>query len=192
MNAPTRAVWLAAAIAASACRSGPDYAPPELALPSGFAFADDAVFPPVAAAADWWTALQSRELDALVAAVDRDGLDLQVAGHRIAQARAAAGLAAAAAWPSVGAAAEFTRQRTTAATPSPVRGRAFDTVAETRSPRSHLCIRSTKVGTTHKPLVRTLMARCFGLNLYRARAVGPCSDRSEPQLTGVRNSRPPR
>lgn len=128
MNAPTRAVWFAAAIAASACRSGPDYAPPELALPSGFAFADAAAFPPVVAAADWWTALQSRELDALVAAVDRDGLDLQVAGHRIAQARAAAGLAAAAAWPSVGAAAEFTRQRTTAATPSPVRGRAFDTV----------------------------------------------------------------
>jgi NodT family efflux transporter outer membrane factor (OMF) lipoprotein len=75
-----------AALAASACTVGPNYAAPEMAVPARFAApqADDA------AAVDtthWWTAFGDAELTALVERALKDNPDIRVAASRVRQAR---------------------------------------------------------------------------------------------------------
>lgn len=123
---PTRACPLLVLFAVAACTAGPDYVRPE--LPGLTAWhADDAAFPPTAVHQAWWHDLGSAQLDQLVAAGLADSFDLRSAVARIRAARAAAGLSEANRWPQIDGAAGYTRTRTTEATPSPVRGRNYDT-----------------------------------------------------------------
>lgn len=126
LRAPLRATLCAALLAA--CAVGPDYARPE--LPEAPAWhTDTAAFPPDAPHAAWWRELGSEPLDRLVQDCLADNLDLRAAAARIAAARAAAGISDAARLPQLDASGAYTRTRTTEATPSPVRGRNYDTWA---------------------------------------------------------------
>ncbi len=116
-----------ALVVCAGCAVGPDYARPELAAPDRWNAAD-AAFP--AAPPDltgWWRKLGAPQLDELVASALTANLDLRAATARIREARAAAGIADAGRLPQLDGTAGYTRQRTTEATPSPVRGREFDT-----------------------------------------------------------------
>jgi NodT family efflux transporter outer membrane factor (OMF) lipoprotein len=91
----------------AACTVGPDYTPPDQAVPARFAG--------TAASAQtdgtltrWWTGFGDPTLDDLVARALRDNLDLQTATSRIREARQQEIVAGAAAWPSLSANAQFT------------------------------------------------------------------------------------
>lgn len=125
MTRPTVALLLS--FAATACAVGPDYERPE--LPTAAAWhADGTAFPTTAPDTNgWWRQLGSDVLDTLVATSLQQNRDLRRAVARIRQARAAAGVADASSWPQLDGTGGYTRTRTTEATPSPVRGRSFDT-----------------------------------------------------------------
>lgn len=121
---PHLLAW-AAACAAAACAVGPNYAPPELPVPASFATAGDAAAKP--RGERWWTALQAQQLDQLIEQALTDNRDRRAALARIRAARAAAGIADAALLPQLDAAGNYTRTMTTDASPSPLKGKSFDT-----------------------------------------------------------------
>ncbi len=122
-----RSFSLAAATLLGACAVGPDYERPPLPTPAAWN-SDAASFPTAAPSrAAWWQQLSSPQLDELVASCLEDNLDLRSAMARIRQARAAAGVADASSWPQIDGTGSYSRVRTTEATPSPVRGRSYDT-----------------------------------------------------------------
>lgn len=93
--------WLAAPLAAG-CAVGPDYVRPELAAPAGWSAAAAAVNPaPAPDLARWWRGFGDPALDGLVNQALAANLDLRLAGARLAEARAARGVSAAAEWPRV-------------------------------------------------------------------------------------------
>ncbi len=80
------------------CTVGPDYHPPEVAIPPRYASA------PLAAGADlanWWRSFGDPVLDRLVDQATRDNLDLQTAASRIREARQQEIVAGASAWPTL-------------------------------------------------------------------------------------------
>lgn len=125
MKQPRRLLAWAAACAAAACTVGPDFAPPELPVPKAFVAATDA--PPAPRGERWWLQLQAPQLDQLVEQALADNRDRRAALARIRAARAAAGIAEAALLPQVDAAGNYNRTVTTEASPSPLRGKSFDT-----------------------------------------------------------------
>ena len=87
---------LAAALLASACVAGPDYARPQLDAPERYASApqDQAPLEGAARATDpWWAGFQDADLSALVDAVLVDNLSLAQAAERLVAAEALAGAA---------------------------------------------------------------------------------------------------
>src|SRR5208282_64430 len=91
----------------ASCTVGPDYKPPEEAVPARFAGTTTPAQTDVALAR-WWTGFGDPTLDDLVARALRDNLDLQTAASRIREARQQEIVANAAAWPSLSANAQFT------------------------------------------------------------------------------------
>jgi len=90
----------------AACTVGPDYQPPDAAVPAHFA--GTAVPAPTdIELARWWAGFDDPMLDGLVTRALRDNLDLQTAASRIREARQQEIVAGAAAWPSVSANAQF-------------------------------------------------------------------------------------
>jgi len=123
----SRTARLAILLALPACAVGPDYERPELPTPATWQ-RDDPAFATTAPTVDaWWQQLGSPLLDELVATCLADNRDLRGALARIRQARAIAGVADASGWPQLDGTAGYSRTRTTEATPSPVRGRSYDT-----------------------------------------------------------------
>jgi NodT family efflux transporter outer membrane factor (OMF) lipoprotein len=109
---------LLATLAGAGCSLAPTYQRPEAAtppaayqepLPAGWKLAEPAE---LQAKGDWWQAFGDPTLDALQARVVLDNQNLQAAVARYDQARAAAGLARAAAVPLVNLGASATRSRT--------------------------------------------------------------------------------
>ncbi len=105
------ALALGAAILAAGCAAvGPDYQPPEAAVPavwraetaSGLTAGD-------AELAHWWRRLEDPVLDALVERVTHQGLDLREALARVREARALRGVAAADWYPTVDADLSYRR-----------------------------------------------------------------------------------
>lgn len=106
---------LAAVALLAGCVVGPDYAPPELALPGSWP--ENAALDTASGEAlgDWWRRFEDPVLDALIEHALIDNLAIQLQAARVEEARAALGLARAEQWPTVGLQAEASRQRQPAA-----------------------------------------------------------------------------
>ena len=94
------------------CKVGPNYHPPQAAVPAQWAspLAGGETNRP-AAEAEWWKTFCDSELESLIARSARSNLDLRVAAARVREARAARGIAAADLWPSVNASGSYANQR---------------------------------------------------------------------------------
>ena len=112
---PLRLASLALAALLAGCAVGPDFAPP----PDGLAHVVLAPRQPPADAAalhagevpqQWWRLFGDPVLDQLQARVAAGNLDLQAAASRVAQSRARAGVAAAAAWPRLAMSGSVSRE----------------------------------------------------------------------------------
>jgi NodT family efflux transporter outer membrane factor (OMF) lipoprotein len=104
--------WIAAAmLLLGACQAaGDDYATPEVALPQAWhGEQTNAVNASPAQLEEWWQAMKSPELDALVARAVESNLDLAIAGARVREARAELGFARSSRVPSVDVGAAYTR-----------------------------------------------------------------------------------
>src|SRR5690606_4267944 len=112
---PPRLAGLALAALLGGCAVGPDFAPP----PDGLAHVVLAPRQPPADAAalhagevpqQWWRLFGDPVLDQLQARVAAGNLDLQAAASRVAQSRARACVAAAAAWPRLAMSGSVSRE----------------------------------------------------------------------------------
>ncbi len=119
MSATARIVpALLAALAALACRVGPDYAAPEVALPAAWSEAGAESLPAEPAAlAAWWRTLDDPLLDELVLRATRDALDLREAFARVQEARAMRGASASGLWPRLDATLGYERSGESRNTP---------------------------------------------------------------------------
>ncbi|MCC7065983.1 MAG: efflux transporter outer membrane subunit [Planctomycetes bacterium] len=127
---PLHRLALGAMLGLAACKSGPDYAPPELPTPANWSGIDahfDASATNTTAQTAWWQTLGCAHLDELVQQALAANHDLLAAAARIQQARALAGIADAADSVQINATTGYMRTRTTKATPSPIAGRSYDT-----------------------------------------------------------------
>jgi len=93
-----RLLPLGAALVVSACAVGPDYSRPELDLPSAWS-ADGT--PASTAGERWWTLYGDAVLDRLMEEALAHNADLAIAAARVAEIRAAAGIAGSDLWPTV-------------------------------------------------------------------------------------------
>lgn len=89
---------LGAAFLVSACALGPDYGRPELDLPGAWSAPGT---PASTAGERWWTLYSDAVLDRLMEEALAHNADLAIAAARVAEARAAAGIASADRWPTV-------------------------------------------------------------------------------------------
>jgi NodT family efflux transporter outer membrane factor (OMF) lipoprotein len=101
------------------CAIGPDYVRPD--FPSPTAYKEAGPWKPAQpqeadANQPWWTRYADADLDALVAQANAASQDMRIAEAQYRQARAAAQLARAAFWPTVGAGLSVGRARTQSAT----------------------------------------------------------------------------
>lgn len=97
---------LVAAAFLAACAVGPDYTAPEPAAGEWAARPAAATSDP--APADWWRLLDEPALEAYVARALERNHDLRIAEARLAEARAARGVARSVFWPQIGAEGRYT------------------------------------------------------------------------------------
>jgi len=108
-------ILLALLAAILGCAVGPDYQRPAAPVPAAYkelAGWREALPRDQEIRAKWWEAFGSHELDALVEQVNVSNLSIAVAESRYRQAQAAVQLARAGYFPTLGAGAAFTRQKT--------------------------------------------------------------------------------
>jgi outer membrane protein, multidrug efflux system len=106
---------LLAALALAGCTTvGPDYRPPQIAIPAQWTAAADTISPDAAVLAEWWRQFADPVLDSLVADALAANLDLVTAQAQLREARARRGLAGAQLGPSVSVAASGSRSRSSA------------------------------------------------------------------------------
>lgn len=102
----------------SACAVGPRYPPPDIPIPSHWR---DGMPDQKTGSSDslerWWTEFHDPLLDSLASRAVEGNLDLKIAGARIREARAARGIAAAAALPQVDASGNYARTQRSEAVP---------------------------------------------------------------------------
>jgi multidrug efflux system outer membrane protein len=102
---------------AAGCTVGPNYEKPEYPVSAAWNEAQHRELDSRSAEQPrWWSAFNDPLLNSLVERAIQSNLDLRVAEARIRQARAARTVAAAAAWPTVGTSAAYTRTRNSANT----------------------------------------------------------------------------
>jgi outer membrane protein, multidrug efflux system len=102
----------------SGCAIGPKYVRPEVAVPPAWRDAPtDQMTAPTESLERWWTLFRDPVLDQLVERAVAGNLDLQSAAARVREARAARGIAAAAALPQVDAWADYARTRRSESVP---------------------------------------------------------------------------
>ena len=97
-----------AALLLSGCTVGPNYQPPQVAIPSNYL---EAPAPGEAQLDRWWQGFGDSQLTSLVEQALRQNLDIELAVARIREARAQERVAGAGAMPEVAAEASITRQR---------------------------------------------------------------------------------
>jgi multidrug efflux system outer membrane protein len=104
--------------AAVGCAVGPRYSRPEIPVPRAWQEAPSPEVPAGGPSLErWWAALHDPILDGLVARAVEGNLDLKIAAARIREARAARGIAAAAALPQVGVEGTYSRTKRSDAVP---------------------------------------------------------------------------
>jgi multidrug efflux system outer membrane protein len=107
-------VWLLPLVLWSVpgCAIGPRYVRPDVPMPTAWRDAPAGQMTAPAETLDqWWTGFRDPVLDSLIERAVTRNLDLQIAAARIREARAARGIAAAAALPQVDASADYARTR---------------------------------------------------------------------------------
>jgi multidrug efflux system outer membrane protein len=107
-------VWLLPLVLWSVpgCAIGPRYVRPDVPMPTAWRDAPAGQMTAPAETLDqWWTGFRDPVLDSLIQRAVTRNLDLQIAAARIREARAARGIAAAAALPQVDASADYARTR---------------------------------------------------------------------------------
>jgi NodT family efflux transporter outer membrane factor (OMF) lipoprotein len=102
---------LQAALLAGCTAVGPDYSPPQIAVPGQFAEADASAAAGDGQLASWWSGFDDPALTRLVELALVQNLDVEAATARIAESRALERAAGAAALPQVSAQASASRQR---------------------------------------------------------------------------------
>lgn len=113
----------------SGCAIGPRYVRPEVPIPTTWRDAPaDQMTAPLESLDKWWTSFRDPVLDGLIERAVAGNLDLQIAAARIHEARAARGIAAAAARPQVDASAAYARTRRSESVPP------FKDTADSESP----------------------------------------------------------
>jgi NodT family efflux transporter outer membrane factor (OMF) lipoprotein len=113
ISAPSRRARLlasAALLALSGCMVGPDFSAPRAATPDAFTTAGPNSVTSGAADPAWWTSFNDPELTQLEAQAVAQNLDLQIATQRLLEAEATAQMQGAVLYPSLGAAASYTRE----------------------------------------------------------------------------------
>ena len=107
-----RACALAAGLALAGCTVGPDYRPPQPAVAPAFGESDpQAAAAPAGDIQGWWHAYRDPALDRLVAIALQDGIDVQIAASRIAQARAQEAVARSRYFPQIDATANYNYEK---------------------------------------------------------------------------------
>jgi NodT family efflux transporter outer membrane factor (OMF) lipoprotein len=102
LGAGRGAALLTGALALSGCMVGPDFKRPEVPVPPKWSTSDEArIATQTAADALWWKQFKDPVLDHLVDLAYGQNLPLQVAGLRIAEARAQLGVTTGKQWPQV-------------------------------------------------------------------------------------------
>lgn len=97
----------------SGCMVGPDYAPPAAPAPAAWTRAEaDRIDAGPAELSRWWAVFRDPALESLVARAVASNPDLRIAAARVAEARAAAGIAVSALGPTAAAGASYDRTRT--------------------------------------------------------------------------------
>jgi NodT family efflux transporter outer membrane factor (OMF) lipoprotein len=99
------------ALLLAGCTVGPNYHPPKMAVPPGFAQVQPQTGASDAELATWWTAFGDPELSTLINRALAQNLDVETAAARIREARAREVVAGAATLPQVDAEPSATRQR---------------------------------------------------------------------------------
>jgi len=114
-------------ILGAGCAVGPDFKPPEMQVPAGWAGTPPlpAVTPAEKDLANWWTVFDDKMLQSLIQQAVESNLDLRFAEARIRQARAARGVAESFLGPTLDAAGSYQRSET-AVSPTTVAGRSSD------------------------------------------------------------------
>lgn len=100
----TLGVTVVAVVALAGCAVGPNFHPPQMAMPGGWAGATPettAPSPQAVELARWWQAFNDPALGSLVDRAIESNLDLRQAASRVRQARAARTIAASALWPTL-------------------------------------------------------------------------------------------
>jgi outer membrane protein, multidrug efflux system len=96
----------------SGCAIGPQYVRPEVPVPATWRDAPvGQMTAPRESLDQWWTRFRDPMLDGLIERAVAGNQDLQIAAARVREARAARGIAAAAALPQIDATADYTRTR---------------------------------------------------------------------------------
>ena len=119
---------VACTLAFSACKVGPDYAPPEVSIAEGWTEAEDPrVQTESTDHSDWWNSFEDPTLTKLIALAHAENLPLRVAGLRIMEARAELGRAVGNLYPqSQGAFGSYSRIKLSGeANPVPISGLPF-------------------------------------------------------------------
>jgi len=107
-------VVLTLLLAAGGCRVGPDYARPELQMPSQWSGSEMAAPVDLEAIRQWWTTFDAPVLTSLMERAEAGNLDLQVALARIEESRALRRFAAGENAPIIDATGTYTRSRASA------------------------------------------------------------------------------
>ena len=108
MRALRRAALSFLCMITAACTVGPDYHPPQISVPAGFAASSasatartEAASSDVVDLAQWWRSVKDPELDSLVERAIKGNLDLKVALTRLQQARTQGAVALGEALPEI-------------------------------------------------------------------------------------------
>src|ERR687895_2128695 len=105
------AAW-AVTILAAGCSVGPNYKPPEIAVPASWNEAQQSGFHTgPAPLTDWWTEFNDPLLNTLVERAVQSNLDIRLAEARIRESRALRSVTASDAWPRLDAAGSYARSR---------------------------------------------------------------------------------
>ena len=114
-------------ILVAGCAVGPDFTPPDMTVPSGWAGPPPlpTVTPAEKDLANWWTVFDDKMLQSLIQQAVESNLDLKFAEARVRQARAARGVAESFLGPTVDATGSYQRSETSVS-PTTGTGRSSD------------------------------------------------------------------
>jgi NodT family efflux transporter outer membrane factor (OMF) lipoprotein len=118
MNRPIISILGAAALGLlSACTVGPDYQAPAPSLPGSYRNPLAEVPQTQVDLSRWWLVFKDSELDGLIGEATQANNDIRLAGARVREARALAGVAGSRLLPQVSAGAAYSRERLSANSP---------------------------------------------------------------------------